>query len=103
MKEVGHMPAPSKIIRSVEEFVKEMSILRDKWFPDDALVPWCRGQERAEWSLLPKLYRLNPDNDALDIEHEIREEFATRSPALSEASCGPRQPGSKTSASWAQT
>jgi len=78
------MPTPSRIVRSVEEFVKEMSILRDKWFPDEALVPWCRGQERAEWSLLPKLYRLNPDDDALDIEHEIREEFATRSPALSD-------------------
>jgi hypothetical protein len=78
------MPTPAKIIRSVEEFVKEMTILRDKWFPNEDLVPWCRGQERAEWGLSPKLYRLNPDDDALEIEHEIREEFATRSPALSD-------------------
>jgi hypothetical protein len=78
------MQTPSKIIRSVEEFVKEMTILRDKWFPGDKVLPWCRGQERAEWGLLPKLYRLNPDDNALDIEHEIREEFATRSPALSD-------------------
>lgn len=79
------MPIHSKVIRSVEEFVKEISMLRDKWYPDDALVPWCRGQERAEWELTPKLYRLvSADDDALDIEYEIREEFATRSPALSD-------------------
>ena len=78
------MSTPSKVIRSVEQFVKEMSILRDKWFPDDELLPWCRGQERTEWSLVPKLYRLIPEDDALEVEHEIREEFATRSPALSD-------------------
>jgi hypothetical protein len=72
-----------KIVRSVEEYIKEIADLREKWFPDDALVPWCRGQERSEWDLIPKLYRLT-DEDALDIEHEIREEFATRAPALSD-------------------
>jgi hypothetical protein len=32
---------------------------------------------------VPKLYRGVPEDD-LDIEHEIREEFATRAPALSD-------------------
>lgn len=77
------MPTRSKIIRSVEEFIREIAKLRDEWFPDDCLVPWCRGQERAEWDLVPKLYRSVPEDD-LDIEHEIREEFATRAPALSD-------------------
>lgn len=73
-----------KTIRSVEEFVKEVATLRDLWFPDEPLVPWCRGQERAEWGLTPKYYRLIPKDDGIAIEHEIREEFATRSPALSD-------------------
>jgi hypothetical protein len=74
---------PRMIIRSVEEFVKEITKLCEEWFPDDSLVPWCRGQERAEWDLIPKLYRGVPEDD-LDIEHEIREEFATRAPAPSD-------------------
>lgn len=73
-----------KTIRSVEEFVKEIATLCDEWFPDESLVPWCRGQERAEWRLMPKYYRLIPKTDGISIEHEIREEFATRSPALSD-------------------
>jgi hypothetical protein len=77
------MAKRSQIIRSVEEFIKEIGKLRHEWFPDDTLVPWCRGQERAEWDLMPKLYRGVPEDD-LDIEHEIREEFATRAPALSD-------------------
>jgi hypothetical protein len=79
------MPTQIKKVRSVEEFVKEISSLRNEWFPGDALVPWCRGQERSEWDLIPKLYRVvSDDDDALDLEHEIREEFATRAPALSD-------------------
>ncbi len=77
------MPMRLKVIPSVEEFVKEIASLRDEWFPDDSLLPWCRGQERAEWDLIPKLYRGGPEDD-LDVVHEIREEFATRAPALSD-------------------
>jgi len=79
------MPAESKVVRSVEDFIKEISSLRGKWFSDDeSLVPWCRGQERAEWDLMPKLYRLTSDDDYLNTEYEIREAFATRAPALSD-------------------
>lgn len=80
------MPANSKVVRSVEDFVKEISVLQNDWFPDEPLVPWCRGQERAEWDLMPKLYRLTSDDDYLNTEYEIREEFATRAPALSDYS-----------------
>lgn len=79
------MPAEFKIVRSVEDFIKEISILRSEWFYDDeSLVPWCRGQERAEWDLMPKLYRLTSDDDYLNTEYEIREAFTTRAPALSD-------------------
>jgi len=80
------MPEHLKVVRSVEEFVKEISLLREQWYPDEPLVPWCRGQERAEWDLIPKLYRLTSDDDYLNTEYEIREEFVTRAPALSDYS-----------------
>ena len=67
---------------SIEEFTKKISNLRDRWFADEPLLPWCRGQERAEWPLIPKLYRGEPDD--YQIEYEIREEFVTRAPALSD-------------------
>jgi hypothetical protein len=67
---------------SIEEFTKKISDLRERWFADEPLLPWCRGQERAEWPLVPKLYRGEPDDHQL--EYEIREEFATRAPALSD-------------------
>jgi hypothetical protein len=70
------------IANSVEEFTKKISDLRDQWFDDEPLLPWCRGQERAEWPLVPKLYRGEPDD--YQLEYEIREEFATRAPALSD-------------------
>ena len=78
------MQVQSKRIQSVGEFVQEISALRDRWFPNVSLVPWCRGQERAEWELVPKLYRGASKDDDLDTENEIREEFATRAPALSD-------------------
>jgi hypothetical protein len=68
--------------KSVEELIKKVSDFRDRWFGEEPLLPWCRGQERAEWSLVPKLYRSEPDDH--QIEYEIREEFATRAPALSD-------------------
>ncbi len=80
------MAGQLKVVRSVEEFIKEIAILRGEWFPDDCLVPWCRGQERAEWDLVPNLYRLTSDDDYLNTEYEIREEFTTRAPALSDYS-----------------
>ena len=67
---------------SIEEFTKKISDLRGRWFSGWSLHPWCRGQERAEWPLVPKLYRGEPDDYRR--EYEIREEFATRAPALSD-------------------
>jgi hypothetical protein len=76
------MPAQVQLVKSVEEFITTISALREQWFHGEPLLPWCRGQERAEWELVPKLYRGAPDD--LDLEYEIREEFATRAPALSD-------------------
>jgi hypothetical protein len=70
------------VVNSIETFTKEVSNIRDQWYKDEPLLPWCRGQERSEWALLPKLYRGTPDD--LAAEFEIREEFATRAPALSD-------------------
>lgn len=70
------------VVNSVEQFTKKVSGIREQWYKDEPLLPWCRGQERSEWALLPKLYRGTSDD--LRTEFEIREEFATRAPALSD-------------------
>jgi len=70
------------VANSIEEFIKKVSEIREEWYAGEPLLPWCRGQERSEWALLPKLYRGTPDD--LRTEFEIREEFATRAPALSD-------------------
>ncbi len=66
----------------MEEFGKKVSSIGKEWYPDYPLLPWCRGQERSEWPLVPKLYRGVVDD--LNTEFEIREEFCTRAPALSD-------------------
>ena len=76
------MPIQLDSASSVEEFGKKVSKIRSEWYPDYPLFPWCRGQERSEWPLVPKLYRgIGGD---LNTEYEIREEFCTRAPALSD-------------------
>ncbi|MBZ5625718.1 MAG: FRG domain-containing protein [Acidobacteriia bacterium] len=75
------MPIQLDSASSVEEFGRKVSNIRREWFPDYPLFPWCRGQERSEWPLVPKLYRGTGD---LHTEYEIREEFCTRAPALSD-------------------
>jgi hypothetical protein len=49
----------------------------------EVLGPWFRGHSNSEWSLVPKLYR-QEDHDR-NTEDEIREEFITRAPSLTEA------------------
>lgn len=83
------MPRVADSSESVSEFVKHATAIRERWFDnDDPWGPWFRGQQRAHWGLSPKLYREYGDyrsirNDC--VEDEIREEFATRAPNLSEA------------------
>ena len=60
---------------------------RFEWKEDWPWQPWFRGQ-RADWQLVPKLYRDDLYGDASRlkkycIEDEIREEFVVRAPALS--------------------
>lgn len=70
-----------RVANNLEQFVKHTSELRKKWLGDD-VVPWFRGHERADWPLVPKFYRQLPrDRNA---EDEIREEFITRAPNLSD-------------------
>jgi len=54
---------------------------------DDRFGPWFRGQERAQWSLCPKLYRDYGGYKRVkdEIEDEIREEFIVRAPILCES------------------
>jgi hypothetical protein len=78
------MPLPTRIVRSVEEFTKIAAELRDKWMgkSDMAILPWFRGQENADWDLVPRFYRTPPTDQ--ETEREIREEFITHAPAFSD-------------------
>jgi len=70
-------------VTSLNEFTDLIDALRGHWkfSPDDVCKPWFRGQQRKHWELVPSIVRIG----AFDRETEdnIREEFATRAPALS--------------------
>ena len=74
--------------RNVEEFIACVDEIRKifEFEKEDPWDPWFRGQMKAGWELIPKLYR----GDYLEIHNreiddEIREEFITRTPILSES------------------
>jgi hypothetical protein len=75
-------------VESLSTFLEAVKSIRDEWFDDDqTLGPWFRGQQRAYWGLVPKLYREFGDYSTIDeddVEREIREEFLIRAPILSE-------------------
>jgi hypothetical protein len=72
------------VATSLDEFVKHTSAMRRQWLGDDeSIVPWFRGHEHADWPLITKFYRKPPFDR--NTEDEIREEFLTRAPILSDA------------------
>jgi len=75
---------------SITEFLHHVQKICDRkgWFAgEDALGPWFRGQDKADWTLVPKLYRgRDVKHDAANnIEDEVREEFLKRAPVLVES------------------
>lgn len=74
-------------ISTIGDFLAEAESIKNDWFPDEELRPWYRGQTRAEWSLLPSLYRNYGTYQELlreRTEDEIREEFIVRAPVFSD-------------------
>jgi hypothetical protein len=74
-------------ITNVGEFLSQVTAIKKVWFPDEDLSPWYRGQCRAEWGLLPSLFRIRDTYDEIleeRLEDEIREEFIVRAPAFSD-------------------
>lgn len=67
------MPIQRKQVGSVDEFVREVCAIREKWTRADGVYfdPWFRGQSDATWSLTPSLYRA----DLTDEENVLRLEF----------------------------
>jgi hypothetical protein len=70
------------VANSLEEFVSHTSVLREEWLGGSEVVPWFRGHEHSDWPLVPKFYRTEPTDR--DTEDELREEFITRAPILSD-------------------
>lgn len=77
------MSTTQKTARSVEEFVRIVSEVRASWHLEEVL-PWFRGHANAEWSLIPKFYRQR--DKGRDNEDNLREEFVTCAPTLSDIS-----------------
>lgn len=79
----GKLSQKESSITSLNEFIDLVDAIRKYWDfdPCDVCKLWFRGQQRKHWELVPSLVRIG----GLDRETEddIREEFATRAPALS--------------------
>jgi hypothetical protein len=82
----------SKPVRAecVGDFLRQIVAFRKRhdFGANDNLGPWFRGHQRAHWRLCPKLYREYGSFSEIrkdDTEDELREDFITRAPILSEA------------------
>jgi len=64
------------------DFMARIKEIETKWKDsDDQFGLWFRGLQKADWALVPKLYReLEEDEDSE--EDDIREYFVTRAPTL---------------------
>jgi hypothetical protein len=89
-------PALPQRVESLEQFIQAARQLEKAWARGEPTLPWFRGQENAEWGLLPKIYRY-PDMGLSD-EYEIREQFCTLAPVLSNGTPVTEQPDA---ANWA--
>jgi hypothetical protein len=85
----GYSHRTTLTAESVSEFAGIVAKVRREWFDEeDHWGPWFRGQQRASWSLIPKLFREYGSAQRIrtdGLEDEICEEFATRAPVLSGA------------------
>lgn len=71
------------VAHNLSDFFELISAIRRKWNfdNDDVCKPWYRGQQRKHWPLVPNIVRIGCFDQTA--EDNIREEFATRAPALS--------------------
>ncbi len=74
-------PTRPLIAETLDEFLKHVSTLQRDWSAESSDI-WFRGQQKAHWDLMPKLYR-EYDTES-NVEDEIREEFSMRAPDLLE-------------------
>jgi len=68
---------------TLSEYIQVVESIRSRWgfALDDISKPWFRGQHRKHWELVPSIVRIGGFDRKT--EDKIREEFATRAPALS--------------------
>jgi FRG domain/SET domain len=79
----GRRAKPEYKASTLSEFTELVESVRTKWDfePDEASKPWFRGQQRKHWELVPSIARIGGFDR--ETEDNIREEFATKAPALS--------------------
>ena len=79
----GRGPSAEFSVSTLGGYVEVVESIRARWgFEyDDLLKPWFRGQHRKQWELVPSIARIGGFDRKT--EDKIREEFATKAPALS--------------------
>jgi hypothetical protein len=77
-----HMPKAEPIATTLNDYLDAVARFEKRWKSDEGWL-WYRGQGKAYWPLIPKLYRKaeRPDRQSDD---DIREEFITRAPSLTQ-------------------
>ena len=82
------MTSPIRLeANDITGFLGHVQEIRKCWFDgEDAIGPWFRGHQKADWLLKPKLYRDRNYGQVaeMNVEDEIREEFIKRAPILCE-------------------
>lgn len=84
-----HTAKKNWLAKSMADFLEQVSKIRRDIFDfdeDDPWDPWFRGHQRAEWELVPKIYRKEFGSFtriSYKVEPEAREEFAVRGGLMS--------------------
>ncbi|MGD1020600.1 MAG: FRG domain-containing protein [Verrucomicrobiia bacterium] len=89
MKMTRHGSSKRRTAATIAGFLEHVQEIQKQWFPkdDEPYGLWYRGHQKAHWQLTPKLYRDYGDRRRRNdhrIEDEIREDFITRAPVLSD-------------------
>lgn len=80
------MPSLNLRAESLTQFIERVSEIEKQWFPkEESWGLWYRGHRKSFWPLLPNLYReSDKQEDSLDDDDEIREDFIKRAPSLTD-------------------
>jgi hypothetical protein len=77
------MPVSQLVVKTLDGFLEYVKVLEQKWKDSEQGWLWFRGQQRAYWTLTPKLYR-DISNPSRETDDDTREQFVIRAPSLTD-------------------